>query len=119
MHYPNVSNNYAWLPHNVDPKKFEIPEEQRGMPIQPFGDRQHFYNENIQGCIDYYGDNGQRCRDNEKSRINMNLRQPQSMVNYTKMGFTKIRAPEEVFRLLKEFWESNRHKGNEEKWGIG
>ncbi len=41
------------------------------------------------------------------------------MVNYTKLGYTKIRAPEAVFKLIKQFWESNREKQHVEKWPVG
>lgn len=30
-------------------------------------------------------------------------------LNYTELGFRKIRAPEAVFNLIKEFWETNKH----------
>merc|ERR1711988_2079209 len=49
----------------------------------------------------------------------MSLRQPQSMYNYTAMGFTKIRAPEHVFSLIKEFWEKNKDKEKVEEWMPG
>jgi hypothetical protein len=32
------------------------------------------------------------------------------MLNYTKTGFQKIRAPEKVFRLIEEFWKENRDR---------
>jgi hypothetical protein len=28
--------------------------------------------------------------------------------NYTAIGFSKIKAPDAVFRLVKEFWENNK-----------
>ena len=40
----------------------------------------------------------------------MNMYQPRSMVNFTKTGFLKTRAPPEVFRIIKEFWELNKNK---------
>jgi hypothetical protein len=39
--------------------------------------------------------------------------------NYTDVGFKKIRAPEKVFKLIKEFWDKNKDKGKPENWGIG
>jgi prolyl 4-hydroxylase len=39
--------------------------------------------------------------------------------NYTEMGFTKIRAPDSVMALLKEFWEANKDKGKKENWPAG
>lgn len=76
MHRPNVSNNYAWLDWNVDPT-IATPDEYKGMPVQPLGDKQQFYDNLIQGCIDYYGEKkGRRCLDNEVDRVQMALRQP-------------------------------------------
>jgi prolyl 4-hydroxylase len=122
MLHPTVSSNYAWLPHNVDPENNPTPDEFKGMPIQPLGDMQKRHNDYIQGCVDYYdkvGKGGHRCLTNEKERIEMSLRQIQSMRNYTEFGYTKIRAPEKVYQLLKDFWDKNRDKEKSEKWGAG
>lgn len=118
MHYEGVTKNYAWLPWNVDPS-VPTPDEYKNMPIQPLGDKQSFYENNIEGCYEYYQKKGGRCRQTEIDRIEMNLRQPKGMYNYTKLGYTKIRAPDNVFHLIKSFWEKN--KGNEtlEKWAAG
>ena len=62
----------------------------------------------VQGCVEFYGKKGDRCLGTEKDRIAMNLRQPKGMYNYTKLGYTKIRAPDHVFSLIKEFWEKNK-----------
>jgi len=111
-----VSTNYAWLPHNVDPS-IPTPPEYEGMPMQCMGDKQAFYDASIQGCMDGIGgEKGSRCLLTENDRIAMSNRQPKSMVNYTKTGFTKIRAPEEVFELIKEFWEKNKDKQVVEEW---
>ena len=50
------------------------------------------------------------CPREEEERIHQNAKQPSSMVNYTTMGFQKIRAPAPLFALLKEFWEANHDK---------
>jgi hypothetical protein len=85
MHHDSVTTNYPWLPHNMDPS---IPApEYRNMPIQPLGNRQEFYNNMIQGCIDYYPNEADRCLAHERDRVDMSLRQPQSMYNYTSAGF--------------------------------
>uniref|UniRef100_A0A7S1Y6U7 Fe2OG dioxygenase domain-containing protein n=1 Tax=Grammatophora oceanica TaxID=210454 RepID=A0A7S1Y6U7_9STRA len=118
MHYPSVSTNYPWLPHNVY-QNVETPSEYEGMVLQPLGDRQTLYDEMIQGCVDHYGAKGERCLSNEKDRIDMSLRQPKGMVNYTKNGFTKIKAPDHVFNLLKDFWDANRHLNSTEDWPAG
>ena len=56
---------------------------------------------------------------NELDRVAMTLRQPQSMTNYTSVGFKKIRAPEAVFSLIKTFWDRNSEKQKPENWGVG
>jgi prolyl 4-hydroxylase len=73
MHHANVSTNYAWLPHNLDPS-LPTPDEYKGMPVQPFGNKQNFYNNLMAGCTKRY--KGLRCQDNEEERIEMSLRQP-------------------------------------------
>ena len=52
------------------------------MLVQPLGDKQSQFNEYIQGCIDKYEpmQKHDRCIENEKDRVEMSLRQPQSMV---------------------------------------
>ena len=121
MHYPEVSRNYPWLPHNQDPS-IPVPPELDGRVIQPLGDRQSFYENNIRGCVEFYGGvdgPGDRCLINEGARVEMSLRQPKSMVNYTELGYTKIRAPKEVMDLLTEFWNTNKDKATNEKWARG
>lgn len=122
MHHKTVSTNYAWLPHNVDPENNPVPAEYQDMAIQPLGDMKAKYDNYIQGCVDHYnakGGKGNRCLQNEHDRIVMTLRQPQGVYNYTKMGYTKIRAPDHVFKLLKEFWETNKGWEQPERWHAG
>jgi hypothetical protein len=83
MHQDHVTTNYDWLPHNTLPQLYKSPEGYVAMPIQPLGNRQEIYSEYIRGCIEFYEIHGRRCLDTERERINMNKRQPQSMVNYT------------------------------------
>jgi prolyl 4-hydroxylase len=73
----------------------------------------------LNGCVEKFGKQGKRCVNNERERINMSLRQPQSMANYTAIGFKKIKAPQELFRLLKEFWDANNNRKIFETWGVG
>jgi hypothetical protein len=54
----------------------------------------------------------------ENDRVQMSLRQPQSMQNYTEAGFKKIRAPEAVYKLIKQFWDTNHDKQKKENWGV-
>mmetsp|Transcript_6355 Transcript_6355/g.9783 ORF Transcript_6355/g.9783 Transcript_6355/m.9783 type:complete len:446 (-) Transcript_6355:1110-2447(-) len=119
QHYYNASSNFAWLPHNVDPENNPTPPDLKNIAIQPLGDKETWYQKHIQGCVDFYGEKGTRCIENERERIDMNLRQPQSMRNYTKYGFTKIRAPDKVFEMLKAFWEANRGEEYLEDWPVG
>lgn len=121
MHASNpgtVSTNYEWLPHNQDPS-IPIPPEYKDMPVQCMGNKQAVYDSMIQGCVEAYGDKGHRCHGSERDRLAMSIRQPKSMVNYTKYGFTKIRAPERVFKLIKEFWDQNKDTQKLEGWGAG
>jgi len=117
MHYAKITNNFDWLPHNKDPS-LPTPEEYQDIPIQPLGDRQAFYDNYIKGCIDHYGEDSP-CMEYETDRIAMNLRQPQSMQNYTEMGFVKIKTPGHVWKLIHDFWEANKHNQSPEKWGEG
>ena len=80
MHSEYVSYNYAWLPHNQDPS-IPTPQEFLNMTVQPFGDRQKFYEDLIKGCRDHYGEQGRRCVYNEDDRIKMNLRQPKVSIS--------------------------------------
>jgi prolyl 4-hydroxylase len=81
------------------------------------GDRKSIYEEYMQGCRERY--KPEFCDDNEEVRIEMNIRQPRSMVNYTEMGFTHIQAPEKVRKLLADFYETNKDKRIPEKWNKG
>lgn len=119
MHHKSASTNYAWLPHNVDPAHHKTPAAYRNMPVQPLGNRQAEFEEYIEGCVAFYDTNGKRCKTGEKDRIDMTLRQPKGVYNYTQTGYTKIRAPKAVFELLKAFWEKNKHREREEAWGVG
>ena len=119
MQYPTVSTNYPWLPHNVD-SSIETPEEYKDMPIQPLGDKQTFYDNYMKGCVEQYAEKGKRCLNNERERVEMTLRQPKSMRNYTEHGFAKIRAPDSLMDLLYKFWNANNETQTSENWpGMG
>jgi len=115
MQHARVSTNYPWLPHNTD-SSIETPEEYKDMPIQPLGDKQSFYDNYVQGCVEQYENKGDRCLNNERDRIAMTLRQPMSMRNYTEHGFAKIRAPEPLMELLYKFWNANNESQTSESW---
>ena len=67
-------------------------------------DKQAVYDTFITECVS----RDKNCEAENKIRIKMNVEQPKSVVNYTKTGFKKIRAPESLYRLIKEFWDNNR-----------
>ena len=68
-------------------------------------ERQMLYDEFIHGC---------ECADHDEERLYQNLHQPPAMKNYTKLGFQKIRAPDKLYKLLKDFWDANRDKAVDE-----
>ena len=55
------------------------------------------------------------CEDNDALRIEMNAEQPSSVRNYTTLGYKKISTPPALFRLLQDFWKTNRHR-SEQEW---
>jgi len=94
-----ISDNYPHLPHNVDPEHNPVPKRYKGMPLQIMGDKQTFYEDLMTGCREKY--RGGACDNTERDRVAMNKRQPPGMQNYTEMGFKKIKAPKEVFDIIK------------------
>jgi len=116
------STNYPWLPHNVDPDNNPTPPEYKDMPLQVLGDRQAFYNNYIDGCEKYWDENGgegHMCEEHEAQRLSHNTDQIPSMVNFTDVGYKKIRAPEHIFELLAKFWEANKDKQSGENFFPG
>uniref|UniRef100_A0A7R9WPI0 Fe2OG dioxygenase domain-containing protein n=1 Tax=Craspedostauros australis TaxID=1486917 RepID=A0A7R9WPI0_9STRA len=83
---------------------------------QDLGDKASFYENYMQGCRDKFGD---ICDTNEAERFHMNNRQPISMRNFTETGFVKIRAPDNVVELIRNFWEINQNNRKEEVWYTG
>lgn len=123
MHHGKLSDNFAWLPHNVDPESNPTPARYEGMPVQYLGDKQAEYDEFMKGCDAHYGGSGSYspCRVTEQDRVAMSLRQPGGMQNYTELGFKKIRAPKDVWEKVKKFWDDNKDKKNwkDENWPKG
>ena len=126
QHHSKVSTNYDYLPHN-DPKKsspthpnyVSPPHEYKDMPVQRLGNRQDFYDTFMEGCRHHERSEHAKCDETERDRIDMNLRQPQSMVNYTHLGFEKIKAPTKVFKAIKKFWDDNKGMEDVEEWFTG
>jgi hypothetical protein len=54
IHNTQVSTNYPWLPHNVDPANHRTPAKYKNMPLQVLGDRDQFYKDYISGCNKKY-----------------------------------------------------------------
>jgi prolyl 4-hydroxylase len=120
MHNMKVSNNYPWLPHNADPQNNPTPPEYAGMPIQWLGNKQEQYDKMIKGCSVKYPKPKGICAQVELDRVQMALRQPSSMQNYTDLGFKKIRTPPAVWKLIQDFWEKNKdNKMMTENWPKG
>jgi prolyl 4-hydroxylase len=89
------------------------------MPLQVLGDRKSFFVDHMMSCIDEFGDDGERCVTFDIERIQLNIQQPQSMQNYTELGFKKIKAPPHLFNMIKEFWEKNKDSRQVEQYGKG
>jgi len=123
-----VSTNYPWLPHNVDPENNPTPSEYEGMPIQPLGDRMTAYQNYMQGCRDYWNEILEEESENERfelcdrfeiERIHHNIDQPTSMMNFTDLGFKKMKAPKDLYDALLQFWKDNRDSESDEEWAKG
>lgn len=84
------------------------------------------YNEYIHGCQNMYApmDKAHLCTHNEDDRLSLNLNQPRKMTNYTDFGFKKMRLSDEVWTLLRTFWDRTMENGGieeleEEYWPEG
>ena len=75
------------------------------------------YDKMIKGCYAAYS--YRECDSNERARLEMSFEQPSTQVNYTEIGFKKMRAPEGVWKPLIEFWEENKLKEKAEQWPRG
>ena len=118
IHHATISSNYAWLPHNLDPS-LPVPKQYKDMPVSPLPGVAERYENFMKGCMEKFGKRGKACLQTEQDRVEMSLRQPQSMQNYTLMGFKKIRAPPALWNLIQTFWLANKDKATPEKWGVG
>jgi len=116
----SASTNYPWLPHNVDPEHHAPPPLLKDTPLQILGDRQKAFLDHLDGCRERSQiEDPTRCDFYENYRILMNRRQPQSMKNYTELGFQKVQAPPKVVKLITDFWNANQFRGKEELWSVG
>lgn len=71
------------------------------------GDRTAIYNEFMEGCREKFG---YRCDQTEESRVEQMFRQVPSLRNYTDTGYSKLRAPAEMFELISQHWLRNTQK---------
>ena len=92
--------------------------------LKTFGPQKvDLYHEYIKGCREKYTplNKAHECTHNEADRLALNLRQPREMTNYTDVGFTKLRMPDDMWNLLREFWDDTMNHGGienleEEHW---
>ena len=80
--------------------------------------RQDFYDHFLETCRSH-NTKPEICDENEVDRIDMNIRQPQSMVNYTSLGYTKVKVPSKVFKIIHKFWTDNVGREEVEDWDLG
>mmetsp|Transcript_28390 Transcript_28390/g.41961 ORF Transcript_28390/g.41961 Transcript_28390/m.41961 type:complete len:473 (+) Transcript_28390:16-1434(+) len=60
------------------------------------------------------------CAASERDRVNMNVRQPPKMQNFTSAGYAKMSSPGPVKHMLQEFWDSQQnHQHKPEIWTKG
>ena len=79
-----------------------------GCNSQMLDHRQEFYDHYMEGCYKHY--TKRDCDWEEVQRHRNNEEQPQSMINMTSTGYYKMKAPEKLYKLLSDFWESNKHR---------
>ena len=72
------------LGHAVDAAEYgadvSFPIHHLGLKDGPLGDRNAIYEDYMAGCRKFYGNKGDRCDMSEQERVEMSLRQAQSMV---------------------------------------
>lgn len=68
------------------------------------GDRYTVYHDFMDGCRAKFG---RRCDHTEDSRVEQMHRQVPSLKNYTDTGFTKLKAPTELYELIQDHWKRN------------
>ncbi len=52
------------------------------------------------------------------SRAHHNLVQPQIVPHFTKMGFEKRKVPDDLWKIIKDFYEANKWNYAREKWPV-
>jgi prolyl 4-hydroxylase len=69
----------------------------------------------MDGCAKAFSK--RECEATEVARLKMSREQPATQYNYTEIGFKKLKTPENVFKLIQEFWEANKGSKQVERWG--
>ena len=75
------------------------------------------YTKYMEGCVKRY--NKGSCEGSERSRRQLNLRQPPTQQNYTELGFAKVKAPEGAIRPLQKFFADHMDRAAPEQWPAG
>lgn len=75
-----------------------VDDQSVGLPV---------YQEFMESCAEVAG--ASFCKSQENWRMQMNMYQTRSVYNYTEAGFMKRRAPDDLFQLIREFFDRNRH----------
>lgn len=93
--------------------------------LKTFGDGRKIdlYYEYMNGCKERYAPMGKAndCIHNEAERLSLNLNQPREMTNYTDVGFKKMRLSDDIWNMLRNFWDVTMANGGienieEEYW---
>jgi prolyl 4-hydroxylase len=115
----NIGTTTAVVQYGVD-CSFPIHYESHWSCGDLLGNRTQFYHDFMEGCRAYHGKKqAHRCDGTEQDRLEMSLRQPQSMVNYTSTGYKKMRAPKLLYDMLLKHWDTNKHAKTQEVWFLG
>lgn len=75
------------------------------------------YERMIEGCYKLY--NKRDCQRNEQDRLRMNLEQPPTQHNYTRIGFKKMRIPKAAWEPLITFYNKWKDQKKKEEWYHG
>ena len=94
-----------------------VPDEHLGQDF--LHSRQKLYDDFMDGCRQHYSSNAKACDITEEDRVAMSVRQPASMQNYTDTGFKKVKAPENVFKMLTDYWNTHYERRQKENWPKG
>ena len=75
------------------------------------------YKDLMEGCYKWASKSA--CDSTERARVAMNMAQPASQINYTDIGFKKMKVPQGIWKEILKFWETNKGKEIPEDWPPG